>query len=48
MTRFYLWDEPKKRLSNLRDVLYQKSGHHAPYEQPAEFSADLVEWANSP
>lgn len=43
----YVWDEPKKRLSNLHYKLYRKSGHHPPYEQPAEFSADLVEWAGS-
>jgi proline iminopeptidase len=44
---FYLWDEPKKRLSKLRYILYQKSGHNPPYEQPADFTADLVEWAGS-
>jgi len=44
---FYLWDEPKTKLSNLHYKLYEKSGHHPPYEQPDEFAADLVEWARS-
>jgi len=44
---FYVWDEPKKSFSNLRYKLYEKSGHHPPYEQPEEFAADLVEWARS-
>lgn len=43
---FYVWDEPKKNLSNLRYKLYDKSGHHPPYEQPDEFTADLLDWAN--
>lgn len=42
---YYLWDEPKKTFSNLRYKVYEKSGHNVPYEQPDEFSADLVEWA---
>ncbi|HWC34669.1 MAG TPA: alpha/beta hydrolase [Mycobacteriales bacterium] len=41
----YLWDEPRKRLLNLTFKLYQKSGHHPPYEQPDEFTADLYDWA---
>jgi proline iminopeptidase len=44
---FYLWEQPKKRMSKLRYRLYEKSGHHPPYEQPDEFTADLVEWARS-
>jgi pimeloyl-ACP methyl ester carboxylesterase len=44
---FYLWDQPKTLLSSLRYRLYDKSGHHPPYEQPDEFAADLVEWARS-
>ena len=44
---FFLWDEPKNRFANLRYVLYQKSGHNPPYEQPADFTADLVEWTGS-
>jgi proline iminopeptidase len=44
---FYVCDEPKKSFSNLRYKLYEKSGHHPPYEQPDEFAADLVEWASS-
>jgi len=42
---FYQWDEPKKRFSNLTYRLYEKSGHNPPYEQPDEFTADLVDWA---
>lgn len=41
----YLWDEPKKNFSNLRYKLYAESGHHAPYEQPEELSADVADWA---
>jgi proline iminopeptidase len=44
---FYLWDQPKTKLSSLHYKLYEKSGHHPPYEQPEEFTADLVEWARS-
>lgn len=44
---YYLWDRPKTKLSSLRYRLYDKSGHHPPYEQPDEFTADLVEWARS-
>jgi pimeloyl-ACP methyl ester carboxylesterase len=43
---FYLWDEPKKRFSNLRYKLYDKSAHQPPYEQPDEFTADVLDWAN--
>jgi len=39
-----VWDDPKKN-SNLSYKLYQKSGHHPPYEQPDEFTPDAVEWA---
>jgi proline iminopeptidase len=45
MIPFYLWDRPKQHLTDLRYKLYEKSGHHPPYEQPDEFSADLTEWA---
>ncbi len=41
----YVWDEPKKGLANLRYRLYERSGHHPPYEQPEEFVADTVAWA---
>jgi proline iminopeptidase len=44
---YFVWDEPRKRFSNLRYRLYDKSGHHPPYEQPDEFTADLLEWAHS-
>jgi len=44
---FYVWDQPKTRLSSLCYRLYQKSGHHPSYEQPDEFATDLVEWARS-
>jgi proline iminopeptidase len=43
---FYLWDEPKKSFSNLRYKLYDKSAHQPPYEQPDEFTADVLDWAN--
>jgi proline iminopeptidase len=45
--RFYVWDEPKSSLSHVRYKLYDKSGHHPPYEQPAEFTADLLDWAKA-
>jgi proline iminopeptidase len=44
---YYVWDEPKKQFSHLRYRLYEKSGHNPPYEQPDEFTADLVDWAGS-
>jgi proline iminopeptidase len=44
---FYLWNEPRKKFSNLRYKLYGKSAHQPPYEQPEEFAADLVDWANA-
>jgi proline iminopeptidase len=44
---YYLWDEPMRSLPNLRYRLYERSGHTPPYEQPAEFAADLVDWAQS-
>lgn len=40
----YLWDDPKDRLGNLRYKLYMRSGHTPPYEQPEEFTDDLVDW----
>jgi hypothetical protein len=43
MIPFYLWDRSKQHLSNLRYKLYEKRGHHPPYEQPVEFAADLPE-----
>jgi len=45
-TPFYLWDAPRKKFSNLRYQLYDKSAHQPPYEQPQEFAADLLDWAN--
>ena len=44
---YYVWEGQMERFSNLRYELYQKSGHNPPYEQPDEFTADLVEWAES-
>jgi proline iminopeptidase len=44
---FYLWDEPKKRFSSLRYKLYDKSAHQPPYEQPDEFTTDVLEWAST-
>jgi pimeloyl-ACP methyl ester carboxylesterase len=44
-TPSYTWDEEKKHLARLRYKLYDKSGHHTPYEQPDEFTDDVVEWA---
>jgi len=46
-TPFYQWDEPRKKFSHLRYQLYDKSAHQPPYEQPDEFTADVVEWASS-
>jgi proline iminopeptidase len=42
---YFWWDEPRKRLANACYHLYEKSGHSPPYEQPDDFTADLVEWA---
>jgi proline iminopeptidase len=42
---YYVWDEPKNRLTNVRYHQYDKSGHHPPYEQPDEFIADILDWA---
>ncbi len=39
------WDNAMQRLSNVHVKLYDRSSHQPPYEQPEEFSADLVEWA---
>jgi proline iminopeptidase len=44
---YYRWDEPKKKFTNLRYKLYDKSAHQPPYEQPDEFTADVVEWART-
>jgi proline iminopeptidase len=46
LTPHYLWDKPRQSLSNLRYKLYDKSAHQPPYEQPDEFTADVVEWAS--
>jgi proline iminopeptidase len=42
---YVYWDEPKTRLSPLTYRLYDKSGHHPPYEEPDRFTADVVAWA---
>jgi pimeloyl-ACP methyl ester carboxylesterase len=39
------WDEHKPQLHNLHYKLYDESGHTPPYEQPEEFSADVLAWA---
>jgi proline iminopeptidase len=39
------WDDVIQRLANVHVKLYDRSAHQPPYEQPEEFSADLVEWA---
>jgi len=44
---YYVWDGPKENFSNLTYRLYEKSGHHPPYEEPDEFAADLVAWART-
>jgi len=44
---YHVWDEPRKGLGSLRYRLYERSGHHPPYEQPSEFVADLVAWATA-
>lgn len=41
------WDEPRLRLRHVRYRLYERSAHHPPYEQPPEFTADLVDWARA-
>jgi len=42
---YYFWDEARKRFTNLTYHLYARSGHNPPYEQPDEFTADFVAWA---
>lgn len=44
---YYAWDEPKKRLLNLRYKLYGSSAHTPPLEQPEDFTADIVDWAKN-
>lgn len=44
---YFYWDRPREQLSNLRYKLYDRSGHNPPYEQPEEFTADLVDWAST-
>lgn len=44
---YYQWDKPRKRLSNHRYKLYENSAHSPPYEQPEEFTADLLDWAKT-
>jgi proline iminopeptidase len=39
------WDDAVQRLANVHVKLYDRSAHQPPYEQPEEFSADLVAWA---
>jgi proline iminopeptidase len=46
-TPFYAWDKARKTLPNLRYELYDKSAHQPPYEQPDEFTADLLDWAKA-
>jgi len=40
------WDVSHQKLSPLTYRLYERSGHHPPFEQPAEFTADVVGWAS--
>jgi proline iminopeptidase len=42
---YYSWDPYLPLFSNLRSRLYERSAHHPPNEQPAEFTADLVAWS---
>jgi proline iminopeptidase len=44
---FYVWDEARKTVPDLRYKLYDRSAHQPPCEQPEEFTTDLVEWAGS-
>ena len=44
---YFVWDEPMKGLASLSYRLYERSGHHPPYEQPSEFVADLLAWATA-
>jgi proline iminopeptidase len=39
------WDDAMQRLANVCVKLYGRSAHQPPYEEPEEFSNDLVEWA---
>jgi proline iminopeptidase len=42
---YYSWDRYLPLFSNLHSRLYERSAHQPPYEQPAEFTADLVAWS---
>ena len=46
-TPYIYWERPKDRLSALTYKLYDRSAHQPPYEQPEEFTADVVEWART-
>jgi proline iminopeptidase len=42
----YLWEEARRRLPAHEFRLYDKSGHTPPLDQPDEFAADLLTWAD--
>lgn len=44
---YYEWDAHRSAFSNLRSRLYQRSAHQPPFEEPAAFTADVVEWAGT-
>jgi proline iminopeptidase len=44
---YFHWDGLRKRLPNLEYHLYERSAHTPPLEQPAEFAADFIRWADS-
>ena len=44
---YYLWDEPRNRLSRLHYELFDQSGHTPQYEEPQRFTEAITSWAQS-
>lgn len=44
---YHEWDPFRPLFSNLTYRLYERSAHQPPFEQPDEFTADMVEWART-
>jgi proline iminopeptidase len=41
------WEEARRSFPRLRHVLYPRSGHTPPYEEPQQFVRDLRAWTDS-
>jgi proline iminopeptidase len=44
---YYEWDAFRPLFSRLTSRLYERSAHQPPFEQPEEFTADVVAWAGT-